>query len=214
MSSQLDRTEAEKARILLALLESVDRDGGQSQRRLAADLGIALGLVNAYLKRCIKKGMVKIKKVPSRRYAYYLTAHGFSEKSRLTVEYLSTSFSFFRRAKSDCSIIFETARVRGYSRIVLAGVSDLAEITAICALESKMKIVAAVDPDSDLTRFIGFRVVQSYSAINDDFDAVVVTDLKNPRKTSEDAIERFGVEHVIVPNLLGVRIRHKQEVLS
>lgn len=214
MSSRVDRAESEKARIILALLESVERDGAQSQRRLAADLGIALGLVNAYLKRCIKKGLVKIKKVPTRRYAYYLTAHGFSEKSRLTIEYLSTSFSFFRRAKSDCRVIFETARARGYSRIVLAGVSDLAEITAICALESKMQIVATVDPNSDLTRFIGFRVVRSYNAIDDVFDAVVVTDLKNPRQTSEEAIERFGVEHVIVPKLLGVRIRRKQEILS
>ena len=29
-------------RIMLGLLQSVERDGGQSQRRLAADLGIAL----------------------------------------------------------------------------------------------------------------------------------------------------------------------------
>jgi DNA-binding MarR family transcriptional regulator len=72
----------------LELLQSVERDGGQSQRRLAAELGIALGLVNAYLKRCIKKGLVKVSAAPARRYAYYLTPHGFAEKSRLTVEYL------------------------------------------------------------------------------------------------------------------------------
>ena len=47
--------------------QSVERDGGQSQRRLAADLGIALGLVNAYLKRCIKKGLVKVSEAPARR---------------------------------------------------------------------------------------------------------------------------------------------------
>src|SRR5450631_1552020 len=90
-------------RIMLGLLQSVERDGGQSQRRLAAELGIALGLVNAYLKRCIKKGLVKVGEAPARRYAYYLTPQGFAEKSRLTVDYLSSSFSFFRRARSDCS---------------------------------------------------------------------------------------------------------------
>jgi predicted transcriptional regulator len=83
-------------RIMLGLLQSVERDGGQSQRRLAAELGIALGLVNAYLKRCIKKGLVKVSEAPARRYAYYLTPHGFAEKSRLTVDYLSYSFSLFR----------------------------------------------------------------------------------------------------------------------
>jgi hypothetical protein len=35
---------------MLGLLESVERDGG-GRRRLASELGIAFGLVNAYLKR-------------------------------------------------------------------------------------------------------------------------------------------------------------------
>ena len=43
-------------RLVLGLLESVEQDGATSQRRLAADLGIAVGLVNAYLNRCIQKG--------------------------------------------------------------------------------------------------------------------------------------------------------------
>jgi len=73
---------------MLGLLESVERGGEQSQRRLASELGVALGLVNAYLKRCINKGLVKVSEAPARRYAYYLTPHGFTEKSRLTVEYL------------------------------------------------------------------------------------------------------------------------------
>ena len=36
--------EPDNARIVLGLLESVERDGAQSQRKLASDLGIALGL--------------------------------------------------------------------------------------------------------------------------------------------------------------------------
>src|SRR5712671_559366 len=103
---------------MLGLLESVERDGGQSQRRLAAELGIALGLVNAYLKRCIKKGLVKVSEAPARRYAYYLTPHGFAEKSRLTVEYLGFSFSFFRQAKADCARVFESAREQNFQHLV------------------------------------------------------------------------------------------------
>ena len=101
-------TEHENERIVLGLLSSVETDGARSQRRMAAELGIALGLVNAYLKRCVKKGLVKVNDAPARRYAYYLTPQGFAEKSRLTVQYLSDSFSFFRKAKGDC-----TPRLRG-----------------------------------------------------------------------------------------------------
>src|SRR5262249_17065952 len=120
--------ESDNARIVLGLLESVERDGAQSQRKLASDLGIALGLVNAYLKRLVRTGLFKIGQAPGGRYVYYLTPHGFAEKSRLTVEYLSSSFSFFRQAREDCSLVLQAARARGWNRIALMGVSDLAEI--------------------------------------------------------------------------------------
>src|SRR5205085_12061587 len=157
--------ESENARIVLGLLESVERDGAQSQRKLASDLGIALGLVNAYLKRCVKKGLLKIGQAPARRYAYYLTPHGFAEKSRLTVEYLSSSFSFFRRAREDCSSVLKAARARGWTRIVLIGVSDLAEIATICALEQGITIVAVIDPKAKSERFVGAPVVASIDAV-------------------------------------------------
>src|SRR6202167_4952425 len=113
--------EPDNAKIVLGLLESVERDGAQSQRMLASDLGIALGLVNAYLKRCIKKGLVKVGQAPARRYAYYLTPHGFTKKSRLTIEFMSYWFTLFRRAKIDCMAALEAARARGYVRIALVG---------------------------------------------------------------------------------------------
>jgi DNA-binding MarR family transcriptional regulator len=197
--------EPENARIVLGLLESVERDGAQSQRKLASDLGIALGLVNAYLKRCVKKGLVKIGQAPARRYAYYLTPHGFAEKSRLTVEYLSSSFSFFRRAREDCSSVLKAARTRGWNRIVLIGVSDLAEIATICALEQSVTIVAVVDTRATTDRFVGAPVVASIDAVPSDFDALVVTDLQATRETLMAALGALEMERVFVPALLGFR---------
>src|ERR1700730_1091764 len=107
MMDHLLDTEHESERIVLGLLNSVEHDGDRSQRRIAAELGIALGLVNAYLKRCVKKGLVKVHDAPARRYAYYLTPQGFTGKSRLTVQYLSHSFSFFRLAKGDCAHVLD-----------------------------------------------------------------------------------------------------------
>ena len=64
---------AEASRIMLGLLDAVEQERAHSQRHLASELGIALGLVNAYLKRCMNKGLVKVREAPARRYAYYLT---------------------------------------------------------------------------------------------------------------------------------------------
>lgn len=207
MASTSSNVEAEKDHIVLGLLESVERDGSQSQRHLALELGIALGLVNAYLKRCIKKGLVKVGEAPARRYAYYLTPQGFAEKSRLTVDYLSSSFSFFRRARSDCSELMAEVVARGSSGVVLAGMSDLAEIAVICALESKLEIVAVVDPKATPTNFMGVLVVPSFEQVAAPIEAIIVTDLAAPRETFDGAVERFGAERVWAPALLGLRVR-------
>src|SRR5882757_10814579 len=152
---RLLETEHENERVVLGLLNSVEQDGERSQRHIAAELGIALGLVNAYLKRCVKKGLVKVHDAPARRYAYYLTPQGFAEKARLTVEYFSFSFSIFRRARAEYGDAFKTASSRGFSRIVIAGVSDLAEIATICALECGTEVVGVVDGNSSQPKFVG-----------------------------------------------------------
>ena len=202
-----ESSEIEKSRIVLGLLESVERDGGASQRRLAAELGIALGLVNAYLKRCMKKGWVKVTEAPARRYAYYLTPHGFAEKSRLTVEYLSYSFSFFREARADCAEALVAARAAGCSRLVLAGASDLAEIATICALDAAVEIVGVVDADAKGERFLGLPVIGSFADAAGRCDGVLLTDLKNSTETLALAVGQFGRERVFVPAVLTGRMR-------
>ncbi|MGJ4950084.1 winged helix-turn-helix transcriptional regulator [Bradyrhizobium sp. HKCCYLS20291] len=202
---QLLHSDHENERIVLGLLNSVDRDGDRSQRHIAADLGIALGLVNAYLKRCVKKGLVKVHDAPARRYAYYLTPQGFAEKSRLTVQYLSDSFSFFRIAKSDCARTFEAARAAGFTRLVLAGRSDLAEIAILCAVEASVTVVAVVDPRADEARFLGVEVFKSYAEITERFDAVIVTDVTRARLSYDIAFAACGGGRVLAPALLGLR---------
>lgn len=189
-------------RVVLGLLESVEQDGGKSQRRLAADLGVAVGLVNAYLNRCIQKGLVKVTQAPARRYAYYLTPQGFVEKSRLSLEYLTYSFKFFRQAKLDCLNAFEAAQARGIARVALDGVSDIAEIAMICARETDVEIVAIVDEKTTLERFAGIPIVRNYAAVADLIDGLIVTDLSSTQATISAAVARFGAERVLVPSLL------------
>jgi DNA-binding MarR family transcriptional regulator len=213
----LEATQHEKpddSRIMLGLLSSVERDGGQSQRRLGSELGIALGLVNAYLKRCVKKGFIKVTHAPARRYVYYLTPQGFAEKSRLTVEYLSYSFSFFREAKADCDVALKAAAARGFTRIALAGISDLAEIAMICAPENGVKIVAVVDGPANRSHFVGVTVVGSFDQIADSFDAVLITDMQATADTLERVTALVGAERTLLPTLLGLRTRRVAEVAS
>jgi predicted CoA-binding protein len=62
-----------------------------------------------------------------------------------------------------------------------------------------------VDPHSDVSRFAGVPVVKSLDDVADSVDAVLVTDIKDTRKTIERATARLGPERVLVPELLGMR---------
>lgn len=205
---------AEGSRIMLGLLAAVEQDRAQSQRLLASELGIALGLVNAYLKRCVKKGLVKVRNAPARRYAYYLTPQGFAEKSRLTVEYLSYSFGFFREAKTSCSELLSAAKAAGVSKVVLMGQSDLAEIAALCAIENGVEIVAVVQPQAQQSSFVGLPVFENLDAVPSSFSAVMITGMTGVLEARDAAAARVGPERVLVPAILNIGVGRRNEVAT
>lgn len=192
------RRETSDDAIMLGLLDAVERDPAVTQRSVARELGIALGLANAYLKRCVRKGLIKVSTTPARRYAYYLTPQGFSEKSQLTARYLANSFSFFRRARAQCAELFAVAAARGHRRLALIGDGDLAEIARLVAREHPVEIVAILPLPAD-----GLRDGPDGAAI-DAVDAVMITALSDARAAYDAALAAFGAERVHLPALLRV----------
>jgi DNA-binding MarR family transcriptional regulator len=206
MPATLDESKrALEAEITLRLLDDVDGDNLTSQRSLAVRLGIAVGLANAYLKRCVRKGWVKVRQVPARRYAYYLTPQGFAEKSRLTAEYLGYSFAFFRTARAQCVEILETAERAGTRRVLLAGDGDLAEIATLAAREAGVELVAVWAPGCNRASIAGVPVVADLPA--DGFDMVLLTDIRAPQQSHDDLARRLGQQRILVPRILRVSRR-------
>lgn len=83
MNAHPDQTSGinSEAEVILRLLRLVHSNSALTQRRIANELGIAVGMANAYLRRCVTKGLIKIEQVPANRYMYYLTLTGFAEKA-------------------------------------------------------------------------------------------------------------------------------------
>lgn len=196
--------------IMLGMLAAVERDSHVTQRHLARELGIALGLANAYLKRCAKKGYIKIRQVPLNRYAYYLTPRGFAEKSRLTAEYLTVSFDFFRRARTDAVSLLASCHARGWNRVVLWGAGELAEVMVLSAAEAEVSILAVVDAAATQAACAGRPVVADLDAaarLAGAIDAIVITDARSPRESLDAALaasSRHGIaaERVVAPPML------------
>jgi hypothetical protein len=214
---QEEATRVEDPRVLLGLLSAVERDSAVTQRHLARELGIALGLANAYLRRCAKKGLIKIRQAPLNRYAYYLTPRGFAEKSRLTAEYLAVSFDFFRHARRDCAALFAACEARGWKRVALLGAGELAEIAVLSAAETLVEIVAVIDT-STTRHCAGKPVVSDLAAAvvgEAALDAIVVTDTRMPQERFE-AMLAEGARHgitpgqIVAPELLRISLRGRR----
>ncbi len=187
--------------LILELLDAIGKNSDVSQRHLARHLGVALGLANSYLRRCIRKGFVKISEAPANRYLYYLTPKGFAEKSRLTAKYLSISFAFYRRASASCGEAFAQCAANGWHKVVLCGVSDLAEIASLRAGQTNVEIAGIYDPHSECARFIGKEVWRDLNHAGP-FDACVLTDLQTPAASYERLTAIVERSRIVVPDIL------------
>lgn len=201
-AAEMDRKH-ESPIVTLGVLNAVHESSDVTQRNLADELGIALGLANAYLKRCVHKGYIKVRRAPARRYTYYLTPNGFAEKCRLTAQYLSDSMSFFRDARSQTAAAFGACADKGWRRLALAGAGELCEIATLAAREHPITIVAIIDASRGVESFAGHPVVASADDARP-FDAVLITDTSAPQQVYDELVTKLEPERVLAPALLRV----------
>jgi DNA-binding MarR family transcriptional regulator len=187
----------------LDVLTAIERGEVVTQVALKQHVGVSVGLVNALLKRAAHKGYVKVRKVPYRRYAYYLTPQGFREKSRLVAKYLETSLTFFREARDQYARLFERAQNAGVKRLVFFGGGELAEIALLAASGTGVSIVAIVDAQAQEGRCHGVRVVADLKDV-DGYDGVVITDARQPQLAYEQLRERLPESSILAPALLRI----------
>ncbi|MBL4615227.1 MAG: MarR family transcriptional regulator [Magnetovibrio sp.] len=192
-------------RAMLSLLAVLETGEPVTQRSLAARIGVALGLANGLVKRAVRKGLVKVKQAPAKRYAYYVTPQGFGENSRLVAQYLSSSLDFFRQAREEFAAVYVAAEARGHTRVVLFGAGELAEIAMLSAQDSAAEVLAVVQPGSNQSHFSGLPVISSLDAPwGLDVDAVVITCADAPQAAYELLREHFDDERIIAAPLLHI----------
>lgn len=204
--------EALESELSLRLLSAIEDDQSVTQRSLALRFGVAVGLVNGYVRRCMHKGFVKARQVPARRYAYYLTPKGLAEKSRLIAEYLSNSLAFYRRARTQYAECLAACHARGWTNVALVGDGDLAEIATLAAIESSVKPVAVIEPGCNRELVVGLPVAGSLKQARD-FDAVLLTDMESAQATYEALLFWLSDERILAPQLLRLT-RHERARVS
>jgi DNA-binding MarR family transcriptional regulator len=176
----------------LYLLEMIAEDQPKSQREFSNILNISLGLVNAFIKRLIKKGYCKVTTLPSNRIKYILTPAGAMEKTRLTYEYIATSYQYFQRARSRLQAFYAELEIEGALRVVFFGAGELAEIALLSMNGTKIQLIDVVDPSREGESFAHFMIKSTAHLNHLKFDVVLVT-VADDHEMVAKAIQASGV---------------------
>ena len=188
--------------VTLEILRVIEDKKDLTQRHLASRLDVALGLANSYLKRCVHKGLVKISQAPANRYFYYLTPKGFAEKSRLTKEYLSSSFDFYRKASNSLNQVFTECKKNNKKNIVFCGISELTEIAYFRSSDFQVSITNILDLNTKKKSFLHIPVANSLDELSD-FDVCIVTSIEDANHYFNYLSKNIEKEKIMMPSILG-----------
>jgi DNA-binding MarR family transcriptional regulator len=162
----------------LQLLSEISGEEPLSQRDLSRRLGIAVGLVNSYLKNLVSKGFVRVKNFPSNRYAYLLTPQGIAEKSRLAYQHLSYFTSLYTVARQDYLDLFRRLEQSGVREVVFCGIDEVAEVAYLSLQETRLKLVSVMDDERLGDQFFGLPIVAVAENVGEMCAPIVISSLK------------------------------------
>jgi DNA-binding MarR family transcriptional regulator len=176
----------------LQLLEEIAEDKPISQRELSDSLQISLGLVNSFIKRLVKKGYCKVTTIPKRRVKYLLTPSGAMEKTRLTYEYIATSYQYFKSATQKVKNLYLALQDEGKTRIIFYGADELANIALHAMTGTDLQLVAVVDSERKGEKFSEFVVGDNSLLKQCHYHAILITTVDDHGAILEE-LDQFGV---------------------
>jgi len=185
----------------LLLLDEISRDERLTQRELSKKLGLALGLVNSYLKNLVSRGYITVSTIPRKRYSYYLTPRGLAEKTRLTYTHLHNFTNLYRVARKDFQGLFEALEGTKFSKIVFCGVDETAEIAYLSLMERELTLAGVIDNNHGGS-FLSFpvRAIEEIETL--EYDVVVITSFRGG-ESMQKRLKAAGVREGRVLDISG-----------
>lgn len=199
----MEKTERE-ARITMNVLAALERGKVQSQRDLSRELGIALGLTNAYIKKCVQRGFIAPTDAIGSaitRTPFVLTPKGYLEKNRLTARFLRSSLSLYTDARTACRDQIQAALANGIDGFIFTGRGILSEIALLTLLEFDHIRTAVYVDDGSTDAFLQQPVVHDLSRIGKT-DAIIFTEINQPLEVYRRIRAIVPEERILVPYIL------------
>jgi DNA-binding MarR family transcriptional regulator len=127
------------------LLNEIAQDSMVTQANLAQRLGIAVGSVNWYIKRLIKRGYVKVSHLDRTRLQYDLTPEGMSVFTERAMQYAKDSLKIYKSFRQNAKTIITELQENGVSKVYLDGDDEIMDILRLTCLEAGLSLSASPD---------------------------------------------------------------------
>jgi DNA-binding MarR family transcriptional regulator len=172
----------------LSLLEAISEEPSVTQRLLSKRLGLALGLINLYVKNLSKEGLIKIEQSSANRCLYLLTPKGFASKTKLLKEYLSSSLQCFQQIRHECLEFISVCAKRNYKKILIVGDGDLADIAELICSNNMLSV----------------SVSTVYLDTMSEYDCWFIASTDDSQGIYDALVQSVGISRIFVFSLLGV----------
>jgi DNA-binding MarR family transcriptional regulator len=139
----------------LRLLEEVESSPEVSQRHLARQLNVALGVANLLVRTLVRKGYIRASRVRWKRWVYVLTPAGIAHKVQLTLDYIERFVDHYRRVRNLLRTELEGLNIASDSRIAIYGTTEFAEMIYLALRELGVAKIDFFDRDRGERKFLG-----------------------------------------------------------
>ena len=135
------------------LLDAIADNPTVTQAGLAAQLGVAVGSINWYIKRMVSKFYVKATRMHRTRLKYHLTPEGVALLGRRTAEYMEQSLLVYRKLRRAAMETAVDIQSKGIECVLLQGDGDATDILRLTLLEHG--VVSTSESADWLVRCVG-----------------------------------------------------------
>lgn len=111
------------------ILDHISRRSSISQRELAKETKISLGLINVILKKMVNAGYIRVTHLNRRKMEYVLTYQGFKETTKRAYHYVTRIIRNYKIIEANLSNLLKELHKSGYSYFSIHGDGELRDLT-------------------------------------------------------------------------------------
>jgi len=176
--------------VTLQIFNLIEENPNLSEKKITIKTGLAAGLVHSFMRHVLSKGLIRAKKVSTKRWLYFITPEGFLLKSTLTLKYFKRTFEAFKNAQKTVQVKIDSLYENNHRRLVVTADNELSDIVSLNINEKKgLELVAIVSKNPGNLEGLSGNIVPLSKLESLEYDKLLICDPEFESWLSEEGIE-------------------------